>query len=82
MGTRIKAFKPGEHSDEGVNAILEQMRDSWWNDSAMMGTLAHCPPMLKAIVDVFGSFFGTGEIEPHIHELMRLKTGQINDCAY
>jgi len=48
----------------------------------MMGVLAHCPAMLKSIVGVFGSFFGTGKIEAHIHELMRLKTGQINDCAY
>ena len=82
MTTRVKPFKPGEHSDPEVNDILAQMRDSWWNDSAMMGTLAHCPSMLKSIVAVFGSFFGTGKIDPHIHELMRLKTGQINDCAY
>jgi hypothetical protein len=38
--------------------------------------------MLKTIVPVFGSFFAEGGVEPHIHEMMRLKTGQINDCAY
>jgi hypothetical protein len=48
----------------------------------MFGVLAHNPALLKSIVGVFGSFFGPGKIEPHIHELMRLKTGQINDCAY
>ena len=31
---------------------------------------------------VFGSFFAQGSVEPHIHEMMRLKTGQINDCCY
>ena len=48
----------------------------------MFGVIAHCPELLKTIVPVFGAFFGAGKIEPHIHELMRLKTGQINDCAY
>jgi len=82
MASRITPLKPGESPDPEVNEILEQMRDGWWNDSAMMGVLGHCPAMVKSIVAVFGSFFGTGNIEPHIHELMRLKTGQINDCAY
>ena len=48
----------------------------------MFGVIAHGPELLKSIVNVFGSFFGSGKIEPHIHELMRLKTGVINDCAY
>ena len=82
MPSRIAPLKPGESPDAEVNEILEQMRDSWWNDSAMMGVLGRCPALVKSIVGVFGSFFGTGKIEPHIHELMRLKTGQINDCAY
>lgn len=82
MASRITPLKPGESPDPEVNEILEQMRDGWWNDSAMMGVLGRCPAMVKSIVAVFGSFFGTGKIEPHIHELMRLKTGQINDCAY
>ena len=28
------------------------------------------------------SFFGAGRIDPHFFEMMRLKTGQANDCAY
>lgn len=82
MASRIKPLKPGESPDPEVNEILEQMREGWWQDSAMMGTIGRVPPLVKAIVPVFGSFFGEGKIEPHIHELMRLKTGQINDCAY
>ena len=82
MATRIKPLKPGESPVPEVNTILEQMRDGWWQDAAMMGTIGRCPPLLQAIVPVFESFFASGKIEPHIHELMRLKTGQINDCAY
>jgi hypothetical protein len=48
----------------------------------MFGIIGRNPSMLKTIVPVFGSFFGEGSVEPHIHEMMRLKTGQINDCAY
>jgi len=82
MASRIKPLKPGESPDAGVNEILEQGRDGWWTDSAMFGVIGRNPELLKTIVPVFGAFFGAGKVEPHIHELMRLKTGQINDCAY
>ena len=82
MATRIQPLKPGESPDPTVNEILQQGRDSWWGDSAMFGVIGRSPELLKTIVRVFGAFFGAGKIEPHIHELMRLKTGQINDCAY
>ena len=82
MATRVTPLQPGESDDPEVNAILQQGRDSWWGDSAMFGVIGHSPALLKSIVNTFGSFFGPGKIEPHIHELMRLKTGQINDCAY
>ena len=48
----------------------------------MFGVIGRSPALLKSIVPVFGAFFAEGHVEPHIHELMRLKTGQINDCAY
>ncbi len=82
MGTRIRPLQPGESPDPEANAILEDGRTGWWGDSAMFGTIARRPELLKSIVNVFASFFGPGKIEPHIHEMMRLKTGQINDCAY
>jgi hypothetical protein len=38
---------------------------------------------VKAIAPVFGELFGgNGKVEPYIHEMMRLKTGEINSCAY
>jgi hypothetical protein len=80
--TRISPLQPGESPDPEVNAILEDGRTGWWGDSAMFGVIARRPELLKSIIGVFASFFGPGKIEPHIHEMMRLKTGQINDCAY
>ncbi len=82
MPTRIQPIRPGDSSDADVNAILAEGRDGWWADANMFGVIARNPAMLKAIVPVFGSFFAEGSVEPHIHEMMRLKTGQINDCAY
>lgn len=82
MPTRISPLKPGESPDPAVNELLHQARDSWWGDPAMFGVIGRNPALLKTIVPVFGAFFGAGKIEPHIHELMRIKTGQINDCAY
>jgi len=82
MPSRIEPLEPGESDDEDVNEILEQFEDGWWADTAMMGTIGHVPPLLKTIVPVFEAFFAGGRIEPHIFEMMRLKTGEINRCAY
>lgn len=83
MPTRVSPVKPGESPDPEVNAILTGVAEGgWWADPAMFGTIARRPEALKAIVPVFESFFAKGIIEPHIFEMMRLKTGQINDCAY
>ena len=80
--TRITPLKPGESPDPDVNQLLADGRDGWWGDANMFGVIGRNPELLKTIVPVFGAFFGAGSVEPHIHEMMRLKTGQINDCAY
>lgn len=82
MPSRVTPIKPGESSDPKVNEILESARSGWWADTSMFGVIGRRPEFLKTIVTVFESFFGHGKVEPHIHELMRLKTGQINDCQY
>jgi len=82
MATRIEAIKPGESPDPEVNELLDQAKEGWWADANMFGVIARNPKNLKTIVPVFVSFFAEGSVEPHLHELMRLKTGQINDCAY
>lgn len=82
MPARVKAVRPGESSDPEINELLEAGRDSWWGDAAMFGVIGRRPDLLKTIVPVFVAFFGKGIVEPHIHELMRIKTGQVNDCTY
>lgn len=82
MTSRITPLAPGDSSDPAVNELIQQSKDGWWQDTAMFGAIARCPELLKAIVPVFEGFFAKGKVEPHIHEMMRLKTGQINDCAY
>ena len=83
MATRIAPVNPGDSNDADVNQLLQEGRDGWWEDPAMFGVIARGNPnMLKTILPVFGSFFGTADVEGHIHELMRIKTGSINDCNY
>ena len=48
----------------------------------MFGTIGRQPILLKTIVPVFEAFFGGGRIPAHLLEMMRLKTGEINDCTY
>lgn len=82
MPSRIEPLEPGESDDQEVNEILRQFEDGWWADTAMMGTIGRQPDLLKSIIPVFESFFAGGRIEPHLFEMMRLKTGEINRCAY
>ncbi len=82
MSTRIQPLRLGESADPEINELLEQGRESWWGDSAMFGVIGRRPELLKSIVPVFVSFFAKGSVEPHIFELMRIKTGLVNDCAY
>ncbi len=82
MASRVQPVLEGDSPDAGVNERLSQAREGWWQDTQMFGVIGRVPGLLNSIVPVFESFFGGGRIEPHIFEMMRLKTGQINDCAY
>ena len=82
MSTVITPLKPGESSDPEVNVLLQQAVEGWWNDSAMFGVMGHQPDLVKTIVPVFAAFFIAGRLPPHMFELMRLKTGEINQCTY
>ena len=48
----------------------------------MFGVIGIVPDLLKSIIPVFESFFGGGIVDAYLFELMRLKTGQANDCTY
>jgi alkylhydroperoxidase family enzyme len=82
MSTVVEPLKPGQSPDAEVNDLLQSAVDGWWNDSAMFGVIARQPDLLKRIVPVFEAFFMAGRIPPHMFELMRLKTGEINRCTY
>ena len=82
MTTRIGIVENGTSGDEGVEGILEFSKNGF-QDTEMFGLMARRPELLKVIAPVFGELFGgNGKIEPYIHEMMRLKTGEINSCAY
>lgn len=80
--SRYTAMKPGQSPDNEVNRLLDGAKNGWWKDTAMFGIIARQPNLLKTIVPVFESFFGGGRISPEVFEMMRLKTGEINDCTY
>lgn len=82
MSTRIRPLKPGESPDPEVNELIQQCAEGWWKDTSMFGVIGRRPDLLKRIVPVFVAFFAEGIVEPHIHEMMRIKTGLINDCTY
>ncbi len=82
MPSQVMPLKAGESPDPEVNKLLQDAVDGWWNDSAMFGVIARQPDLLKTIVPVFAAFFMAGRIEPYLFELMRLKTGEINQCTY
>jgi alkylhydroperoxidase family enzyme len=82
MSSVVQPLKPGESPDSAANDLLQQAKEGWWNDTAMFGVIARQPDLLKTIVPVFAAFFMAGRIPPHLFELMRLKTGEINRCTY
>jgi TetR/AcrR family transcriptional repressor of nem operon len=82
MASRIQPVTPGESSDPALKELLTAGAEGWWRDAQMFGVIGRVPALLKSIVPVFVGFFGGGRIDAHLFELMRLKTGQINDCAY
>ena len=82
MTTRIQPVALGESSDPEVEGILQFSKDGFL-DTEMFGVLARRPELLKAIAGVFGELFGgNGKVETYIHEMIRLKAGETNSCAY
>ena len=82
MASRVQAVTAERTIDPALKELLVAGADGWWKDAEMFGVIGRVPDLLKSIVPVFVSFFGGGRIDAHLFELMRIKTGQINDCAY
>jgi hypothetical protein len=82
MATRLKPVKLGESKDAAVNGIVQFSKDGF-GDTQMFGLLARRPEVLKRIAAVFEYLFGGGGlVEPHILEMMRIRTGHLNACTY
>ena len=82
MASRIQPVTKERATDPALKELLIAGAEGWWKDAEMFGVIGRVPSLLKSIVPVFVSFFGGGRIDAHLFELMRIKTGQINDCAY
>jgi alkylhydroperoxidase family enzyme len=80
--TRIKPLRLGESNDSSVNNVLNAAKAGWFQDTKMFGVIGRNPDLLKVIVPVFETIFGKATVEPYLLELMRLKTGEKNKCAY
>ena len=82
MPSRITSVKEDQATDPDLKQLLVDGREGWWEDAEMFGVSGRVPELLKSIIPVFVSFFGGGRVDAHNFKLMRLKTGQMNDCAY
>ncbi len=49
----------------------------------MFGVIARVPALIKAIAPAFGATLaGGGSLPAELHEMVRLKAGEVNSCAY
>ena len=72
--SRIDPIQPGESPDPEVNALLEGAVKGWWADPNLFGIVAHQPPLLKSIMNVFRTIFFEGTVAPYLKEMMRIQT--------
>lgn len=82
MATRFTPLKLGQSPDLAVNNIVQFSQDGF-GDTQMFGLIARSPQLLKRIAAVFEYLFGGGGlIEPHLLEMVRIRTGHLNACTY
>lgn len=84
MSTRIATVAPGEGVDEKTNGWIGFAgSENGFKDPEMFGLMARSPDMLNAIGPAFAYIFtGQSKIPMYVIEMMRLKAGEINACAY
>ena len=84
MSTRIPTVAPGEGADDDVNGLIGFAgSENGFQDPEMFGLIARSPDMLKAVGPAFAYIFaGQSKIPMYIIEMMRLKAGETNACAY
>jgi alkylhydroperoxidase family enzyme len=85
MQMRTESIKPGQSSDDDVNAILEKWRTHYWGDTTMFGVIAQHPDLLKAsqpVIDAMWPGESEHNITGHLLELMRVKNAATAGCAH
>lgn len=82
MATRLTPVKLGESKDPAVNAVIQFSKDGF-GDTQMFGLIGRRPELLKRTAALFEYLFGGGGlVEPYLLEMMRIRTGHLNACAY
>ena len=77
---RVDPVAPGESADSDVNDILQSTAEGWWEDSRMMGVIAHVPEALRGWMH---SIFGAATVVPAVTmELMALRGAFKTGCEY
>ncbi len=77
---RIDPVAPGEAAEQDINDILQSTVDGWWEDSRMMGVIAHIPEALRGwMLSIMGS---ASVVSPVTMELMALRGAFKTGCEY
>ena len=75
-----------EITDAGDNSDLQKMFD---DEKKMFGDIlnptkiaAHCPPILKALKQLYASFYESAELPPGLHSLINARVASLNGCPF
>jgi hypothetical protein len=77
---RIEPVAPGASPEHDVNDILQSTVEGWWEDSRMMGVIAHIPEALRGWMH---AILGAATVvDPVTMELMALRGAFKTGCRY
>lgn len=79
--SRLEPLTTAETETERMTELLEENADTY-GDSAFFGAMARQPALMEQLVDLFGSFPQSEELDGALLELMRLKVADVHRCAY
>lgn len=75
-----------EITDPGSDPLLTKL---FADEKEMFGDLlnptkivAHCPPVLRALKQLFASFYESGLVPPALHCLVYAKVASMNGCPF
>ena len=68
--------------DPVLEAIFEQERKMFGDVLNPTKIAAHCPPVLKALKDLYASFYESGLVPPALHCLVYARVAMLNGCPF